>query len=186
MKYIRDDEFIRGDCPMTKEEIRIISIAKMELREDSNVLDVGAGTGSVTVQAAKIATKGKVIGIEKDEAALETIYKNIEKFQAINLKVLEGNAMEHLKSMNEKFDSIFVGGSSGELEEIIEESLRLLKDEGIMVLNFITINNLYTAMKKLKDLNCKVECTQISVSKTRGQSYMLMGMNPIFILTARK
>lgn len=186
MRYIKDEEFVRGDCPMTKEEIRILSISKMGIDENSKVLDVGAGTGSVTIQAAKIAEKGEVIGIEKDPAALDTIYKNIEKFNVCNLKVLEGSAMEHLKNMNEKFDSIFIGGSSGELECIIEESYRMLKDNGTMVLNFITLNNVYTAMEKLKSLNVNVECTQVSISKTRGKSYMLMALNPIFIVRAEK
>lgn len=186
MKYIRDEEFIRGDCPMTKEEIRILSISKMELKEDSKVLDVGAGTGSVTVQAAKICHKGTVIGIEKDPSALDTIYKNIEKFQANNLKVLEGTAMEHMKDMKEEFDSIFIGGSSGELRDIIDEAYRMLKDSGVIVLNFITLNNVYTAMEKLKELKCNVECIQVGISKTRGQSYMLTALNPIFIVRAEK
>ena len=69
MKFIKDEEFIRGKCPMTKEEIRMLSIGKMNISEDSLVLDVGCGTGSITVQAALIAKKGKVIAIEKEDEA---------------------------------------------------------------------------------------------------------------------
>ncbi len=75
MKYIKDEEFIRGSCPMTKEDIRILSIAKMNLEENSKILDVGAGTGSISIQAAKICAKGQVIAIEKDEEALDIIKK---------------------------------------------------------------------------------------------------------------
>ncbi len=75
MRYIRDEEFIRGNCPMTKEDIRILSISKMNLEENSKVLDVGAGTGSVSIQAATICKKGRVFAIEKDEEALDIIKK---------------------------------------------------------------------------------------------------------------
>lgn len=73
MRYIKDEEFIRGSCPMTKEDIRILSISKMNLEENSKVLDVGAGTGSVSIQAATICAKGQVFAIEKDEEALDII-----------------------------------------------------------------------------------------------------------------
>lgn len=75
MRYIKDEEFIRGSCPMTKEDIRILSISKMNLEENSKVLDVGAGTGSVSIQAATICAKGQVFAIEKDEEALDIIKK---------------------------------------------------------------------------------------------------------------
>lgn len=76
MILIKDSEFVRGDCPMTKEDIRALSIWKMDLNEDSKVLDVGAGTGSITVQASKIAHKGKVYSIERDIPAIETTKKS--------------------------------------------------------------------------------------------------------------
>lgn len=186
MRYIKDDEFIRGKSPMTKEEIRILSIAKMELEEDSYVLDVGAGTGSISIQAAKICTKGNVTCIERDIDAIDTIYKNKEKFSADNLTILEGSALSCMETIDRKFDSIFIGGSGGELTNIIDESYNKLKDKGTLVLNFITINNLYMAMDKLKSLNLNIECSQISVSKTRGNTYMLMASNSIFILKATK
>jgi precorrin-6Y C5,15-methyltransferase (decarboxylating) CbiT subunit len=186
MKYIRDEEFIRGDCPMTKEEVRILSTSKMELEENHRVLDVGAGTGSISVQAALICSEGEVIAIEKDEDAIETIYKNIEKFQTYNLKLLKGEAMGMISKVEGTFDSIFIGGSGGNLEEIIKEYSKKLNDKGAIVLNFITINNVYKAMETLKILGFEVQCTQVSISKTRGNTYMLMANNPIFIVSGKK
>lgn len=186
LHFIKDDELIRGDCPMTKEEIRILSIAKLNLREDSYVLDVGAGTGSISVQAAKFCPLGKVVAIEKDEDAIDTIKKNVTKFKLNNLQLIEGEAMEVINSINYSFDSIFIGGSGGNIEDIIKEYGKKLMPGGKMILNFITINNLYKAMDALKKLGYKVSCTQVSISKTKGESYMLFGNNPIFIIEGEK
>lgn len=186
MEFIKDEEFLRGDCPMTKEEVRILSIAKLDISEEHRVLDIGAGTGSVTIQAAKMCVKGQVIGIEKDPAALEVIYKNIDKFKASNIKIVEGEALKVLNDIEGKFNRIFIGGSGGNIEDIIINYSRLLKEDGKMVLNFITIDNLYKSMNTLKSLGFKVECSQISVSKTKGRTSMLFANNPIFILEATR
>ncbi|MFV3010773.1 precorrin-6Y C5,15-methyltransferase (decarboxylating) subunit CbiT [Clostridium botulinum] len=186
MKYIKDEEFIRGNCPMTKEDIRILSISKMNLEESSKVLDVGAGTGSVSIQAAKICKKGRVFAIEKDEEALDIIKKNKDKFNCENVKIIEGEALELGETIKDSFNSIFIGGSGGNLEEIINRYGDKLLDQGTMVLNFITINNLNMALETLKKLNYKTECIQVSISKARGKSNMLIANNPIFIITAIK
>lgn len=186
LHFIKDEELIRGNCPMTKEEIRILSIAKLNLRENSYVLDVGAGTGSISVQAAKFCPCGKVVAIEKDEDAIDTIKKNVNKFKLNNLELIEGEAMEVISNINYSFDSIFIGGSGGNIEDIIKEYGKKLLPGGKMILNFITINNLYKAMDALKKLGYKVSCTQVSISKTKGESYMLFGNNPIFIIEGEK
>lgn len=186
MRYVRDEEFIRGNCPMTKEEVRILSIAKLELEENHRVLDVGAGTGSVSIQAALICSKGEIVAVERDEDALEVIRQNKEKFNARNLEIVEGDAFEINDRICGMFDSIFIGGSGGSIEGIIKAYDLKLKTGGKFVLNFITLNNLYKAMESLKELKYSVECTQIAVSRTRGQSYMLMANNPIFIVDAKK
>lgn len=186
MIFIRDEEFIRGNCPMTKEEVRILSIAKLELQEDFNVLDIGAGSGSVTVQMSKICARGKVTAVEMDSEALEVLYKNKEKFNCENMTIVEGEALQVEPEINDSFHAIFVGGSGGNIEEIIRKYSLKLKDKGKMVLNFITIDNLYKAMKVLKELNFQVQCTQVAVSKTKGKSYMLFANNPIFIVAAEK
>lgn len=186
MIYIKDEEFIRGDCPMTKEEVRILSTAKMQLKEDYTVLDIGAGTGSVSIQVAKICTKGDVIAIEKDEEALKAIKLNIEKFDISNLTVISGEALEVEEQIDILFDSIFIGGSGGNIEEIIKRYHLNLKSGCNMVLNFITLDNLYKSMSTLKALNYDIECIQVSINKTRGKSYMMSANNSIFILTGRK
>ncbi len=85
-----------------------------------------------------------------------------------------------------EYDSIFIGGSGGNLEDLIRKYSLKLKDNGNMVLNFITIDNLYNGMSTLKALNYNTECMQVAISKTKGESYMMMTNNSIFILSGRK
>ena len=184
--YIKDKEFVRGNCPMTKEEVRILSIAKLELREGDSLLDIGAGTGSVSIQMSKCCPEGQVIAIERDLEALELINKNIDKFKANNIFVIKGEALFVCNEIHKEFDGIFVGGSGGNIKEIIKQYSLKLKVGRNMVLNFITIDNLYKAMETLKELGFETECIQLGVSKTKGESYMLFANNPIFILTGKK
>ncbi|WP_252230473.1 precorrin-6Y C5,15-methyltransferase (decarboxylating) subunit CbiT [Clostridium sp. ZBS15] len=189
MIFIKDDEFIRGKCPMTKEEIRVLSISKMDLKEDSFVLDIGSGTGSITVQASKIAKYGKVLAIEKEEEAYNITKSNVEKFQCKNVMVLNKkgtNALYTLVDEELEFDSIFIGGSSGELEEIIRICNELLSSDGTIVMNFITLDNAYKAIEKMKSLNYKVEVSMVNVSKNKGDTLMMISLNPIYIIKCRR
>lgn len=186
MIFIRDEEFIRGNCPMTKEEVRILSVAKLQLKPENNVLDIGAGTGSVSIQMCKLCPNGQVFAVERDAEALKVLYKNKEKFKAENLKVIEGEALDVEERIKEAFDAIFVGGSGGNIEEIIKRYGEKLKIQGRMVLNFITIDNLYKAVNVLRNINYEVECIQVGISKTKANSFMLMANNPIFIVSAFK
>lgn len=185
MILIKDNEFIRGNCPMTKEDIRALSIWKMNLKEDSVVLDIGSGTGTITVQASKIANKGIVYSIEKDEDAIITTKNNLKKFNCNNVLLDEGDAVEILDKYIEekkKFDSIFIGGSGGSLERIIINCNEVLKDDGTIVMNFITLDNAYKAIEVMKKLNYKADISLVSISKNKGQSYMMIANNPIYIV----
>lgn len=184
MRFIKDEEFVRGNCPMTKEEVRILSICKLELEQNFRVLDIGAGTGSVSIQMSKICSSGEVVAIEKDAEALDTLYKNKEKFRAENITIVEGECLEVLERVEGLFDAIFIGGSGGNLGDIIINYGRKLKSSGRMVLNFITIENLYKAINTLKSLGYETDCTQISISRAKGNSMMLMANNPIFMVSA--
>lgn len=185
MILIKDSEFIRGNCPMTKEDIRALSIWKMNLKEGSTVLDVGSGTGTITVQASKIARKGVVYSIERDEDAISVTEKNLEKFKCNNVVLNTGDAVDVLETYiedNKKFDSIFIGGSGGNLEKIISMCNELLNFEGTVVMNFITLDNAYKAIEEMKKLNYTVDISQVNISKNRGQSYMMIANNPIYIV----
>ena len=189
MKFIKDEEFIRGNCPMTKEDIRINSISKLDLEKDFNLLDIGSGTGSISIQCAKIVTEGKVYSIEKDIDAIEVTKKNIEKFNCSNIELFEGNAINYLNKFIEdkkKFNSIFIGGSGGSLVEIINLSDKLLINSGKIVMNFITLKNVYEAILVIENLGYKVDVSMLQVSKSKGKSLMLIANNPIFIVECRK
>ncbi len=182
---IRDEEFIRGNCPMTKEEIRTISISKLDIEKDYRLLDIGAGTGSVSVQMSKTAPMGEVISVEMDEEALSLIKENKAKFNADNLKIIKGEALEVEEQIQGEFDGIFIGGSGGNLEDIIKIYGQKLKKGKAMVLNFITIDNVYKAINILEELKYTTELIQLSISRAKGKSHMLIALNPIFIITAR-
>ena len=185
MVLIKDSEFIRGNCPMTKEDIRALSICKMNLSEDSTVLDIGSGTGTITVQASKISNNGVVYSIEKDEAAIAVTKINLEKFNCINVVLDEGDAVEILEKYikeEKAFDSIFIGGSGGSLEKIIDMCNKLLIENGTIVMNFITLDNAYKAIEAMKKLNYIIDISQVNISKNRGKSYMMIANNPIYIV----
>lgn len=171
---------------MTKEEIRTISISKLDLRPESRMLDIGAGTGSISIQMAKSCLNGEVIAIEKDGEALDLIYRNKEKFHADNLQVVCGEALEVEKYIEPYFDGIFIGGSSGNIEEIIRCYGHKLKHNGKMVLNFITLKNLNKSMNVLESMNYSLECIQVSVNRIHGKNLMISSNNSIFIVTASK
>ena len=184
---IKDSEFIRGNVPMTKEEIRIISISKLELKKDSICLDIGAGTGSISVEMSKQSYDGQVYSIEKKEKACEIFLKNIEKFNIKNNILIKDNAPKGIPNI--VFDAIFIGGSSGNIEDIINKSFYILKENGKIVLNFITIENTYKSINALKQNGFR-EIDIISVTIARGKSVggvtLMEGMNPIYIISARK
>ena len=121
---ICDEEFLRGKAPMTKEEVRTVSLSKLRLQEDSVCYDVGAGTGSVSVEMALRAWKGQVYAIEKKEDALALLKENKRKFAADNLEIVPGTAPEAMVELPAPTHA-FIGGSSGNMNEII----RLLLDK---------------------------------------------------------
>ena len=179
---------------MTKEDIRILTISKLDLDKDSNFLDIGSGTGSITIQASKFIEEGAVFSIERDEEAIRVTKENLKKFNCNNVTLLEGDAIEHMESLSKeikkekisKFDSIFIGGSGGGLEKIINISDEILKEDGVLVLNFITLNNSYNAIEFLKKLEYKTEISLVNISKNRENTYMMISNNPIFIVKAFK
>lgn len=181
---IPDAEFLREKVPMTKEEVRIVSLSKLHLEEDSVCYDVGAGTGSVSIEMASRAWNGKVYAIEKKALAVELLKKNREKFAVKNLEIIEGTAPEALENL-EPPTHAFIGGSSGNMETILR--LLLEKNPSVrIVINCIALETVSETLQCLKTLSVKEEeILQISVSKGKsvGNYHMMMGENPIYIIS---
>lgn len=181
---IADDEFIRGSVPMTKEEIRTISISKLDLKKDSIVYDIGAGTGSVSIQAAMKAYEGCVYAIEKNKDGAILIEENKKKFQVSNIKVIEGIAPEVLEELPIPTHA-FIGGSGGNLENIVQ-ILRDMNPDITIVINAITIETVSEAVhliKKLEIINYEITQVQTSRSRSVGNYHMMLGQNPVFIIS---
>ncbi|QSX05354.1 precorrin-6A reductase [Sedimentibacter sp. zth1] len=182
---ISDEKFIREKkVPMTKSEVRAVSIAKLNLSSDSVVYDIGAGSGSVSIEAALISTEGMVYAIEKKHEAVELIEKNKIKFGTPNIKVVEGFAPEALEGLPTPTHA-FIGGSSGNLVEIIK--ILLEKNKNIrIVINSITLETISETLKCIEKFDFETkEIINLSIAKSKnvGNYNMMMGQNPIYIVT---
>lgn len=184
-----DEEFIRGKAPMTKTEIRAVSLAKLGLHRDSVCYDVGAGTGSVSVEMALRAHQGRVYAIEKKEDALGLLQTNKEKFALDHMEIIPGTAPEAMEPLPAPTHA-FIGGSSGNLKEIVR--LLLEKNRNVrMVINCITLETISEAMECIRELKAEApqvswetEIVQMTVSRAKaaGPYHLMMGENPIYII----
>ncbi len=184
IKGIRDDEFIRGKTPMTKEEIRAISIRKLSLSSDSVLYDVGAGTGSVSVETALLHPDIKVYAIERNDEALELIKANKEKFSADNITIVKGEAPAALEELPAPTHA-FIGGSGGNLKAIIE-LLKRKNGSVKIVINCITLETLTEALSIVKEGNYgEPDIVQLSASRYRkvGDYHMPDAINPVYVVT---
>lgn len=181
---LRDELFLRGQVPMTKSEIRSVSLSKLQLRPGDVVYDIGAGTGSVSVEIALQACEGSVYAVEFDEEALGLIRQNAEKFKVWNLKAVGGKAPEALADLPVP-DRAFIGGARGNLAGILE----LLADKNPrirVVINAITLETMAEAVSQFQRLGFEdIDIVQIFAAhgKAAGTSHMMQGENPVFIIS---
>ena len=179
-----DELFLRDKVPMTKEEVRTASISKLHLTKDAIIYDVGAGTGSVSIEMALAVTDGHVYAVEKKDAAVELLHKNKQHFGADNLTIVEGLAPDALEELPVPTHA-FIGGSSGNLDEIV--GLLLKKNPGIrIVINAITLETVQEAldvMKKYPVRDTEIVSMSVARSKEIGSYHMMMGQNPVYIFS---
>ena len=184
-----DEAFLRGKVPMTKQEIRILSLVKARIKPDAVIYDIGAGTGSLSIEAARLAPQGMVYALERTSAGIELIRANAAKFMIQNLRTVEAEAPEGLKLLPAA-DTVLIGGSGGRLAEILDAVTPKLKAEGRIVLNCITIQTLMQCLEYMR-AHSEVfvyEAIQVQVSRLRqiGSYDMAKAENPIFIVTCWK
>lgn len=181
MKWIKDEMFIRGKVPMTKFNIRLLTIGYLEINEGDRFLDIGGGTGSISIEAS--LQGASVWTIEREEEAIDIIKANDKKFNT-NLNIIYGEASTDLPKLY--FNKCFVGGSRGQLEEIFNYLKIYLEKNGILVGNFITLKNLNEFIEQLEKHNYKNIQVELIQTSSRDKIGLLKGQNPVFIVKGVK
>lgn len=181
MKWIKDEDFIRGTIPMTKFNIRILTMGYLSIEEGDKLLDIGAGTGSISVEGSLHGAK--VWAIEIEPEGVELIKANNEKFNT-KINIIEGQAPDDLP--NTSFNKCFIGGSKGRLEDIFKYLDNNLEDKGIVCGNFITLKNLSQFIELLKKHNYINIETQLIQTSHMDRIGLMKAQNPIFIVKGVK
>ena len=185
---MKNKDFITGKVPITKEEVRAISLNKLELLNAKTFIDVGAGTGSVSIEAGYSYPNLKVIAIERNDDAIDLVKQNKEKFNLDNVEIIKAYAPVELDK-DIKEDAIFLGGTGKKLEEIIDWSKDLLVDGGRLVANFIIIDTFYEMLRLVKEKGFKnIDVTVLNVAKLEklGTGEYFKPHNPIYIISCEK
>ncbi len=172
---------------ITKREVRAVSLALMQLKNNSIVWDIGAGSGSVGLEAARLCHQGYVYAIEKNVADFEIASKNAKQLEIYNYHLINSKAPLGLDDWPIP-DAIFIGGTGGELAELIQLCLQKLTPEGWLVMNFVTIENLSTAIETLKDHKAKWDMTQLQASRSQPILHMnrMKAENPVWVISAQR
>ncbi|MBR3560869.1 MAG: precorrin-6y C5,15-methyltransferase (decarboxylating) subunit CbiE [Oscillospiraceae bacterium] len=179
---VADEDFVRGNVPMTKREVRAAIRSHLEVRRGDTIWDVGAGTGSVSVELALTADEGRVYAVEHDEEALALITENRRRFGAWNLRVVPGTAPEALRELPAP-DAVFIGGSKGNLRGIVDAALAM-NPNARLCMTAISLETLSTALEVFREMD--TEITQIAVSRAKTNLRLLMANNPVFLLAAKR
>ncbi len=196
-----DEDFFHADGEPTKKEIRAVSLSMLELRKDLIMIDAGCGSGSISIEASGIVSEGVVYAIDKDSAKIKNLKKNIKKFKRPNIEPILGKLPDVLNEIKDKPDGkliipdrIFIGGGSFLMENILKTSFKILKINGIIVVNCIMLDSFNRVMLFLKHLEnrdpflLKFEIISLSVSKlkTISNDYYFKALNQIYLIKILK
>lgn len=180
MKWFKDEDFIRGEVPMTKFIKRNAIVSLLDVSEDDKVLEIGTGTGSVTCQMAVICKE--VTTIERDDEAIAVAKKNFEKFVLDNIKLIKGKAPDGMDGA--EFNKVYIGGSGKNLESIMDKLDE--KNNFTVIASFIIFENAYEFKDLLKKKNYKnIDTYMINVSKAEKLE-MMIAENPVIIVRGEK
>ena len=173
---------------ITKREVRAVSLYSLALRQDSVVWDIGAGTGSISVEAALIANRGQVYAVERDTDSLPILQANVSRWGSENIHIVAGEAPGALAGLPDP-DSVFVGGSGGNLSSILEYVAAHLNPGGSIVVNLAVLERTQEAYRLLKDSGLGTELTQVTSARGKEMAdgaVRLESLNPVFIVSARR
>ncbi|SCB73594.1 cobalt-precorrin-6B (C15)-methyltransferase [Kosakonia oryzendophytica] len=184
---MKDELFIRGEkVPMTKEAVRALALSKLDLQQARHLIDIGAGTGSVSIEAALTHPQLRVTAIERSPAALGLLEENCLHFGCRNIAIVSGVAPLFVE---QPADAVFMGGSGGNLTQLIDWSLAQLNPGGRLVMTFILQENLNTALSHLAARHvAALECQQIQVSRLTGlgSGHYFKPNNPVYLISCEK
>lgn len=180
-----DRDFVRGEVPMTKEEIRAVTLSKLAVEPDDVVYDIGAGTGSVAIEMARKAYNGSIFAIEKNDPALGLINRNREKLGAFNVTVVPGTAPDVFAELPCP-NKAFIGGSRGNMDKIVRE-LRTKNPRVDIAANAITLESLNDAVSTFEKhgLATEIVCINSAVAKKAGNYHMMSANNPVYIISGK-
>lgn len=178
---LADDLFLRGEVPMTKQEVRAVLLGKLGVGPEMVCWDIGAGTGSVSVELALQAKS--VYAVEREDDACRLIRANRERFGAWNLRLVQGEAPGALASLPAP-DAVFVGGTGGRLREILR-AVQAAAPAARVCVSAIALETVQAALAELEALGYACEAVQIGISRARraGQLHLLLAQNPVFLVT---
>ena len=177
---------LRGQ--ITKREVRAVTLYSLGLRPGSTVWDIGAGTGSVSVEAGLVAHQGTVYAVERDEESLPLLRNNLERWGSGNVRVVPGEAPEALTQLPDP-DAVFVGGSGGNLARILEVAAERLAPHGRIVANLAALERTQEVYKKLKILGFQADVVMVNAARGKelpDGSLRLESLNPVFVVTGRR
>ncbi|MEJ2699741.1 MAG: precorrin-6y C5,15-methyltransferase (decarboxylating) subunit CbiE [Desulfuromonadales bacterium] len=184
---IPDEDFATVKKLITKEEIRVVTLAKLKLRHDMTLWDIGAGSGSVGIEADHLLPNGRIFAVERNPQCRDFIKENLKKFNARHVTLVEGAAPECLEALPDP-DRVFIGGSGGNLWEILETVDARLPADGRVVINAVTLDTLTAATEFFENAGYQVEVTVVNISRTRPLTdyKMFEAYNPVYIVAAVK
>jgi len=185
---IPDEQFLRGEVPMTKQEVRVFLLAQAMIQPEDIIWDVGAGTGSLSVESALRAPQGKVFAMDGDAEACGLVQQNSERFGLANITVIHEKAPGSLRGLPDP-DVVFVGGSGGKLLQILAEAAERLHAGGRLIVTAILVETLHDALQFTTGLEgFQVEACGLQITRIQpvARRHMFRALNSVYAVICRK
>ena len=182
-----DNWFVHEKGLITKAPVRVLSLAALELAPDNILWDLGAGSGSVGIEATLFLPDGFVYAVEKNQGRVSQIKANVERFKVKNLSVTLAQLPHGLANLPTP-DRVFIGGSGKNMGQVLDVVVKVLNPMGRIVINTVLIETLHLAVSKLEDKGFRVSLTQAQISKSRNMPWgrRMEALNPVWIIAAQK